>query len=552
MRRPNILHIFTDQQRWDTIHALGNEIIRTPNLDRLANDGVAFTNTFTPSPVCVAARAAMIYGQYPYNTGCYENTVMPTDGRSSFMGALSAAGYRTHGIGKCHFTPQRYALRGFQSREVQEEGGVRSDELDQNHYVRSLFEKGYKHVLEPYGSRSEMYYTPQISQLPPEDHPTHWVADRAIAFISGQADAALAHSDETAPPDAPAGQVSGPPAGDQPWYLFASFIHPHPPFAPPAPWHKLYRSPAMPLPKVPQDHEALLTMINRVQNRYKYRDQGFDLNVARTIIAYYYACISFVDYQVGRLLEALESSGQLENTLVLFASDHGELLGDYRSYGKRSMHDAAARVPLLARLPGRFEGGRTVSQPTSLVDLAPTFLAAAGAQITSHELDGVDLANVAADGCDREFVFSQLSIDRTPFHRSVTVDSDPSNTSYSDDEWRARYSSYMAVSETAKYVYSAADDREFYINRVRDPHETRNRAGVQFHAGAKEHAKRALLEELIANGEIVGIRGTDDPATAEWRRFPNLAVNPDPDFGLLVQDGYTPWTAVELPGYTDA
>ena len=99
-KRPNILHFFTDQQRFDTIHALGNPIIKTPSLDRLCENGVAFTNAFTPSPVCISARCCMIHGQYPMNTGCYENTRMPTDGRQSFMEALTEAGYRTHGIGK--------------------------------------------------------------------------------------------------------------------------------------------------------------------------------------------------------------------------------------------------------------------------------------------------------------------------------------------------------------------------------------------------------------------------------------------------------------------
>ena len=546
--RPNILHIFTDMQRWDTIRALGNPVIRTPNLDRLAREGAAFTNAFTASPVCIAARAAMIYGQYPYNTGCYENTIMPTDGRTSFMGALTEAGYRTHGVGKCHFTPERYALRGFQSREVQEEGGVRGQDLERNQYLTYLRDKGYDHVVEAYGTRSEMYYMPQIAQVPAADHPSQWIGDRAVSFIRRQDDAAPA-----APPapDADGEAISGPAAPDQPWYLFASFIHPHPPFNPPTPWHKLYRSAGMPLPKVPQDHESLLTLINRVQNRYKYRDQGVDLHVARTMIAYYYACISFVDYQVGRMLEALESTGQLGNTLVVFASDHGELLGDYESYGKRSMHDASARVPLLARLPGRFEGGRVVDQAVSLVDLAPTFLTAGEAEIGSHELDGVDLADVAEGSCDREFVFSQLSIDRTKFHRSLTVDTDTSGREYTDEEWRARYSSYMAVSSEAKYVYSAPDNREFFFDRAGDSGETRNRAGVAFCAEEKQRAKSALLDELIENGETAGIERRRNGEVPRWREFPHIVVNPDPDFGLLVQDGYTPWAEVEIPGYTD-
>ena len=118
--RYNILHIFVDQQRFDTIGALGNPVIKTPNIDRLVNSGVAFTNAYTPCPVCIAARCSMIYGQYPMNTGCYENTPMPDD-RPSFMQELTKAGYYTHGIGKCHFSPDPYALKGFCSREQQEE-----------------------------------------------------------------------------------------------------------------------------------------------------------------------------------------------------------------------------------------------------------------------------------------------------------------------------------------------------------------------------------------------------------------------------------------------
>ncbi len=138
MDRPNILHIFTDMQRADTIGALGNRVIRTPHLDWLAKTGAAFTNCFSPCPVCIPARASMIYGQYPANTGCRENKPMPTDGRQSFMGALAESGYRTHGIGKCHFTPEKYGLRGFQNREVQEEGAETIESVSSNHYLNEV------------------------------------------------------------------------------------------------------------------------------------------------------------------------------------------------------------------------------------------------------------------------------------------------------------------------------------------------------------------------------------------------------------------------------
>ena len=186
-----------------------------------------------------------------------------------------------------------------------------------------------------------MYYIPQPSPLAPEDHPPQWIGDRSVDFITRQA----GHPD--------------------PWYLFASFIHPHPPFAPPNPWHKLYRPDQMPLPNRPDAFETLQTLVNRCQNRYKYRDNGFDLNLVRAIKAYYYACISVVDFQVGRLLDALEQTGQIDQTLIGFTADHGEHLGDYQCFGKRSMHDSCARIPLIVAQPGRFAAGQVCDEPVS-------------------------------------------------------------------------------------------------------------------------------------------------------------------------------------------
>src|SRR5690606_20194858 len=110
----------------------------------------------------------------------------------------------------------------------------------------------------------------------------------------------------------------------------------------PTPWNKLYRAPEMPLPKRPQDSDGLITYWNRFQNRYKYRDQGIDDNLIRTMKAAYYGSISFIDYQIGRLLAFMESRGLLDNTLIVFSSDHGEMLGDYHCFGKRNFLDSGA------------------------------------------------------------------------------------------------------------------------------------------------------------------------------------------------------------------
>ena len=145
------------------------------------------------------------------------------------MQALTDAGYRTHGIGKMHFRPDPQALRGFQTREHQEEIRGRVEDDD---YLQYLHAAGYEYVCDPMGQRSEMYYVPQISTLPQHAHPTQWVGDRSVEFIRSVSQ-------------------------DQPFFLFTSFIHPHPPFSPPMPWNKLYRAALMPLPHRPDDLREL-------------------------------------------------------------------------------------------------------------------------------------------------------------------------------------------------------------------------------------------------------------------------------------------------------
>lgn len=488
-KKPNILMLFTDQQRFDTIHALGNPVIKTPALDGLCEAGVAFTSAYSPSPVCVPARCSLVYGQYPAHTRCYDNGYKMPEDRRSFVDILTEAGYRTHGVGKCHYTPDKYALRGFQTREVQEECPARGSD----DYMKFLEREGYGELFEPHGVRGEMYYVPQVSQLPPKLHPTQWVGDRSLAFIEAQKGSA------------------------QPWFLFSSYIHPHPPFAPPSPWHKLYRSFDMPLPNVPQDVESLQTHVNRVQNRYKGRDHGIDNNLLRNMKAHYYACISFIDFQVGRILQTLKQQGQLENTLVLLTADHGEHLGDYNCFGKRSMHDSCMRVPLVISMPGRFEGGVQCSQPVSLIDVMPTILGAAGCDAGGLNLDGEDLHAVARLKSGRKAVYSQIATRGDAIYTAVT------------DRW--------------KYAYSAPDDREFLFDRVVDPLETRNRAGLPTTQETVKSLREQTVGFFAAAGETDAVEGTG------WKVYPKRTMPADPDAGFLTQDsrGFV----LDLPGYTD-
>jgi arylsulfatase len=514
--RPNILHIFVDQMRFDSIRALGNNAVMTPNLDRLVNGGCTFTNAFSPSPVCIPARCSMIYGQYPANSGCYENNYpMPLDDRASFMQMLSDAGYSTHGVGKCHFSPDPSALRGFQVRESQEE---LPENIESDDYLRYLKKNGLERVIDPHGVRGAMYYIPQVSQIPQEYHPTRWVGDRSVDFISKNV------------------------RNNKPWYLFSSFIHPHPPFSPPSPWHALYDFDEVPLPDIPKDTRSLLGYVNYAQNRYKYRDQGEDLNLIRMARAYYYSCISFIDYQIGRMLDILDESGTIENTLIVFTADHGEYLGDYGCFGKRGMHDVSSRIPMIVYQPWVFEKNTRVDTVVNLVDLAPTFCMAAGCpfdKASTHDFDGIPLQLTAGGDSSRDFVFSQLAFTR---YADGTYGGEyfMEQTEISPEE-RAESSTYMIVSKDFKYYYSATDGKEFLFDRIRDPKETRNRANTPNYKDTTKKLRNLLIEHLVENGETEGI------INGVWKEYPGKKVPDNPDEGLLVQK--QPWVTINLPGY---
>lgn len=401
------------------------------------------------------------------------------------MEILSENGYQTHGVGKMHFNFADSGPRvswGFQSRDFCEECGGDDD------FKNYLTSKGYGHVYDPHGVRSEMYYIPQPSQLPEELHNSTWVADRSIDFLKNR--------DKS-----------------RSFLLMTSFIKPHPPCESPTPWNKLYRGPEMPLPKRPQDSESLITYWNKFQNRYKNRDQGVDDNLVRTFKAAYYGAISFVDYNLKRLLKYMEENCLMEDTLIVFSSDHGELLGDYYSYGKRCFFDSAARIPLIMVHP-EMDKGICCEKPVSLVDILPTFLQYAGIE-PKENYSGNSLKDIVSGSVEREAVYGQ-------YHRG-------------------EYGMYMAVAEKYKYIYSAPDNREWLYDLEADPQETRNRMYNPMYGEISHDMKKKLLNYFMEDGYMEPIDGAD------WRRYPVKSLPDDPDANLLFQD--PPESIPDIPGY---
>lgn len=468
-RSKNILFLFTDQFRADCISALGNSQIKTPNLDKLVQSGTAFTRCYTPSPVCVPARHALTCGVPPHQTGCVDNVDIECH-RTSFMDELNMLEYQTHGVGKMHFVEGKGDW-GFQTRDSSEELAHEGVDDDYRDYLAA---NGFEHVLDPHGLRSEYYYLPQPSQLPDEHHNTSWVADRSIDFLEKR-------------------------DKERPFFLWSSFIKPHPPFETPIPWSRLYSMHEMDEPYRPDRYSEQQCFWNKIQNRYKYRDGGYDRNISRMIRAAYYSTISHIDYHIGRILEAL--GDEIENTLIVFSADHGEMLGDYGSYGKRCMLDGSASIPMIARLPGVFPAGKSCDHATSLLDLYPTFVDIADPFMTKTNLEGQSLASALEPDSRDRIVFSQFS------QNALAL--------------------YMAADQAWKYVYSAADGKEWLY---RGGEEEINLAGDPVFAGELERLKSALFERFEKDGYSEPVNDGD------WRTFPKWQMPKDPDYGLLLQD----------------
>ena len=488
--RPNVLLLFTDQQRYDTIAAGGNDLIRTPALDRLCSTGVMFDRSYTSSPVCVSARYSLLTGLYPHRSGCADNGHPMDQTLPTLPGMLSEAGYQTRAIGKMHFNPTRHTF-GFERMELSEEipGRVEDDE-----FLQHLVETPYKHVNEPHGIRSELYYIPQTSQLPPERHTTHWTADRTIQFLRDR-------------------------DRDRPFFTWTSFIKPHPPFDPPVPWNKLYRAHEMPPAERSARVDELMTWHMRNQNHYKRRDAGADENMISAMRAAYYACVSFIDYNVGRILDELEAQGELENTLIIYTSDHGELLGDYGSYGKRCFYDSAARVPMIVSWPGKAPAGEVYTDPVSTVDLLPTIAEAAGVPWEEDKVDGVPLQRILIGENKREYILGQLN--------------------------REGAGVYFIFDGRYKYIYSAPDQKEYLLDTRTDSLETRNHALVD---GGKPHLlrlRKTLIERFKKDGYTLPLEGN------RWREYPPAKL-PPPTQATGNQDARWTNPYLHIPGYERA
>ncbi len=393
--RPNIILIITDQQRYDTIRALGYDYVDTPNLDRLFNEGVTFTQCHVTAASCAPARASLFKGYYPHTTGILKNA---DQWRRTWIELLNDAGYHCTNIGKMHTWPFETEA-GFDERYVVEnkdrylEGRYYFDEWDKALRFRGLVKQQRElyRKLPDYGERLGAFEW----ELPEDAHPDNFVGDMATWWINQY-------------------------PKTEPLFLEIGFPGPHPPYDPVPRYAEPYLRRDLPLMEVTDeelenqppafkalrihntevDHDSVVHQLNPTpEQRHRQR-------------AYYMANMTMIDEKVGEIINALEQNGYLENSIVIFTSDHGDCLTDHGHSQKWTMYDLITRVPLTIWAPGRFGDGRQVDALCQQMDLGPTILELAEVEVPDT-LEATTmlpaLENKPWDG--RDFVYAEQARD---------------------------------------------------------------------------------------------------------------------------------------------
>ncbi|MBL9216832.1 MAG: sulfatase-like hydrolase/transferase [Opitutaceae bacterium] len=459
--RPHVILIMCDQWRPDCLGVLGHPLVRTPHLDALAARGVLFENAYCASPVCSPARASWLTGLYPHAHGQYvnygEKAGFPCELRPECVtlgDSFKSAGYRCGIVGPWHLGHDHVPQHGFEESWLtcNYQGPGRPDRLKEYFAaagVPNLYDKSVRRGMKLPSTAEKMVYT-VLSD--PRQQRTTWTVDRGCEFVAAAA------------------------ADPRPFFLFLSVKDPHPPVVAPPELLALYPRERMPRPEpwanpdgtLPAYHERARERLPADVSSENFQD----------LVAHYFAVLTHIDREVGRLVAALERAGLRDDTVIAFISDHGEMLGAKGFVGKRRFYEPAVRVPCIVSWPRGVPGGRRVRTPLGGVDLAPTLLGLAGVP-APERIDGRNLAPALRAG-------------REPLAAAVFAELATQEVHFGQTPDRAGLGGHVMVRhEDWKYIWSRFDRDELY-HLPDDPDERRNLA-----ADPGQSRRLRELRELI-------------------------------------------------------
>lgn len=477
--KPNILLITTDQQHFAAL-GVHSTVLKTPNLDQLAERGALFERAYCPNPLCSPSRSSIITGQYPSTHGCWTIGTKLDEESQTIGQLLGNEGYETSLIGKAHFQPLR-SLPGQSSLETPERVrdlefwrefngpyyGFDHIELARNHADEAWVGQHYALWMESKGLHNwRDHFQDNDGAIPPREH--SWDLPEEFHYTNFVAERTVGRIEQAA-------------ADDKPFFIWSSFQDPHPPYLVPEPWASMYNPDDMvPGRLKPGELDLMPAWFAKTQEdapdfgrwqETEHYNHGFDSHLIddgelRKNIAVYYGMISFIDQGVGHILRVLDELGMTENTLVVFTTDHGHFLGQHGLIAKGAFHyEDLLRIPMIARFPGRIPENSRVSALQSLVDLAPTFLSAANLPIPDA-MQGVNQLPVWNGDAElaRDHVLVENRHQPTKVHIRTYVDERFKLTVYRD--------------ESCGELFDLVADPGEHHNRFDDPDYTSVRAEV--------------------------------------------------------------------------
>ena len=446
----NVLFLMTDQQRWDAMGCSGGWV-NTPNLDRIAAEGVRFSNCVTTSPLCVPARATLATGAYPHNSGVWDHIdySVPADA-DNWMREIRRLGYRTSLFGKTHLHPHgRSDLRDKEDLlhalgldDVDEIGGPRASATGMSRMTAMWEDNG---LLEAYrddlkNRSSNKPYVVRPSVLPLEDYYDVYVGQQAKRYLSSY-------------------------ARDVPWFCWVSWGGPHQPFDTPEPYASMYDPESMPQPAM--DNSELPRPRGYLDRLFEHRLNGltFEPGEVGAMRADYAGSVSLIDDQIGEILAVIEERGEMDSTVIAFTSDHGEMNGDHGLISKSNFYDGAVRVPLIVRTPGTEYSGVVNDSPAEMVDLGPTLVELAGGELEYRQ-----------------------------FGKSLTGALDGSR--HRDDALSEIAGEFMLMNDEWKIALNREGETYMLFNRKNDPNEEQNLAGLSEYRSDADALRLRILERI--------------------------------------------------------
>lgn len=473
--RPNILLLMADQLRMDCVGAYGNRVIHTPNLDRLAHEGVCFRNAYSTTPTCTPARSALLTGLGPWSHGMlgYSNMAsLPYPVEKPR--AMAEAGYYTTSIGKNHYRPIRnphgyhhmvqdeHCSYWFHKEGPQQEASW-EERPDYESWFWSQAPDKDPHLTglgwNDHRGRPFAYADERL-------HATHWTGETAVRFLE--------QYDRT-----------------EPFFLKVSFIRPHSPYDPPMRCFKMYEDADLPKAQVGKWAARFAPRSSDANDLWHGKLPD---DVIRTSRQAYYGSVTFVDEQIGRILDALTERKMLDNTLILFLADHGDMLADQNLWRKGYGYEQSTHIPMLLRAPasmGPEYVGKTVTNAVEIRDVLPTFMEAAGLSIPPS-IEGRSLLQLVRTNGEgwREYIDLEHNICYGPENHWNGL---------TDGEW--------------KYLYLALDGEEQLFHLAKDPYELEDLAQRPEYQAELQKWRARMVDHLA-------IRGTD------WVRDGKLVPRP--------------------------